>query len=115
MTKNQENEKIATGNTAAELTKDISDSDGYILITQKTGEDGEKELSISGGKDMSPVDIAGMILTLADQNQDLKTLLTADFLKMAGAHIIETAENMLDSLTKRVSEEAKQTEPEMVQ
>lgn len=108
MTKIQENEKSIISVTAAGNEPQISECDGYVLITQTTNEEGEKELSISGGKNMSPVDLASMILTLADQNQDLKTLLKGDFLKMAGEHILEIADDMLGSLVDRVKEEAKE-------
>lgn len=111
----QEIEKAAIEGTTSEIQKEIIESDGYILITQKADEHGEKELSISGGKDMSPVDIASMILTLADQNEDLKTILKADFIKMAGNHILDIADSMLKELNQRIAAESDEQAPETVQ
>lgn len=106
MTKIQENEKVTITVARSGHEPQISECDGYVLITQGKDEEGQMELSISGGKNMSPLDLASMILSLADQNEDLKTLLKGDFLKMAGHHILEIADDMLGSLVNRVKEEA---------
>lgn len=108
MTKIQENENTIITVTAAGQEPQITECNGYVLITQTAGEDNQKELSISGGKDMSPLELASMILSLADQNEDLKTILKADFLKMAGNHILGIADEMLGSLVTRVVKESKQ-------
>lgn len=105
MTKNQEIESTKIVVTTGTVEPQVSECDGYILITQKKNDDGKNELEITGGQNMNPLDIAAAILGLAKQNKDLETVLKADFLKMAGRHIIETGNDLMQTYTNQIVKE----------
>lgn len=96
---------VSTG-TGEEARKQVTECDGYIILSQQTNAEGVKELSIAG-TGMSTLETASAILSLADQDQDLKTILKADFLRMAGEHILSIADKMNQSLVDRVVDESK--------
>jgi hypothetical protein len=109
MTEKQHAEKVrivVTKGTGEDLKEQVSECDGFIILSQAPNEEGVKELSISGNG-MSALETASAILSLADQDADLKTILKAEFLKLAGEHILDIADEMNQSLVDRVVDENK--------
>lgn len=110
----QENEKTIIEVSAAGQEKKTLRAESYVLITRNQTEEGDTEVEIEGIDGMSPVELANLILNIAEQNEDLKTVLKAEFLTMSGNHILSVANEMKNNLKKRVALKTDEQAPETV-